>query len=107
MVSTAPADTLASAPDEGNRRARAWLRGILAGPVALIAACLVMAGGALWIPPGTAQVDNLVFPIVLFPVLWTALFLYSMLDRKLGRAYAVLGVLTVVNAVLVIIHLTH
>jgi hypothetical protein len=93
--------------DEGNGRLRAWMRGLIAGPVALIGACLVMAGGALWIPPGKAQVDNLVFPIVLFPLLWTALFLYACLDRKLGRAYAVLGALAAVNALLVVLHLAR
>jgi hypothetical protein len=88
-------------------RLRGWMRGLLAGPLALIAACLVMVGGALWIPPGTAQVDNLVFPIVLFPLLWTALFLYACLDKKLARAYSVIGVLAGVNAVLLVLHLTH
>jgi hypothetical protein len=82
------------------------MRGLLAGPFALIAACLIMAGGALWIPPGTAQVDNLVFPIVLFPLLWTALFLYACLDKNLARAYSIIGVLAAVNIVLLVLHLT-
>jgi hypothetical protein len=90
---------------ETTSRRRTWMRGLLAGPIALIAACLIMAGGAIWIPPGKAQVDNLVFPIVLFPLLWTALFLYSCLDKKLGRAYAIVGALAAVNAVLVAFHL--
>lgn len=97
----------AVAEAEGNRRARKWLRGLLAGPIALIAACLLMAGGALWIPPGKAQVDNLVFPVVLFPLLWTALFLYSCLDKKLGRAYAIVGALSAANAALLVFHLTR
>ena len=33
-------------------RLRPWLRGVLAGPVALIAACFVMTGGAVWLPEG-------------------------------------------------------
>ena len=98
---------MSTAVAEVSSRSRKWMRGLLAGPLALLAACLLMAGGALWIPPGKAQVDNLVFPVVLFPLLWTALFLYSCLDKKLGRAYAVVGALTVANAALLVFHLTR
>ena len=82
----------------------AWLRGILAGPLALAAALLVMAGGALWLPVGRAQVNNLVLPVVLFPLLWTALFLYACLDAKLKRAYAIVGALVVANGLLLARH---
>jgi hypothetical protein len=82
----------------------AWLRGILAGPLALAAALLVMAGGALWLPVGRAQVNNLVLPVVLFPLLWTALFLYACLDKQLKRAYAIVGALIVANGLLLAWH---
>lgn len=88
-----------------HNRLRPWLRGVLAGPVALIAACLVMAGGAVWLPEGVAKVNNLVLPVVLFPLLWTATFLYACLDKKLTRAYAVMGALSAVNAALIAWHL--
>jgi hypothetical protein len=88
-------------------RVRAWMRGILAGPIALAAACLIMAGGALWIPPGDAQVNNLILPIIFFPLLWTALFLYACLDKKLARAYTIIGALTAVNALLLSLHLSQ
>lgn len=84
---------------------RRWLRGVLIGPLALLAACLSMAGGALWIPPGAAKVNNFALPIILFPVLWTALFLYACLDRKIGRAYAAMGILCAFNALLIGVHL--
>jgi multidrug transporter EmrE-like cation transporter len=84
---------------------RPWLRGVLAGPLALIVAFLVMAGGALWLPEGDAKVNNLVLPVVLFPLLWTAFFLYACLDMKLARAYAVMGGLSAVNAALIAWHL--
>jgi len=86
-------------------RLRPWLRGLLAGPLSLVAACLVMVGGALWLPAGVADVNNLVLPVVLFPLLWTAFFLYACLDKKLARAYAVVGVLVLMNAALVAWHL--
>lgn len=81
-------------------RSRAWLRGLLAGPLALAAACVAMAGGALWLPPGAADVNNLVLPVVLFPLLWTALFLYACLDRSLMRAYGVIGAVVLGNSIL-------
>ena len=86
-------------------RLRPWLRGVLAGPLALIAAFLMMAGSSLWLPEGEAQVNNLVLPVVLFPLLWTATFLYACLDKRLARAYAVMGTLTVANATLIAWHL--
>lgn len=86
-------------------RSRAWMRGVLAGPLALVAACVAMAGGSLWLPPGAAGVNNLVLPVVLFPLLWTALFLYACLDRSLQRAYAVIGGVVVCNSILLALHL--
>ena len=86
-------------------RLRPWLRGVLAGPLALVVAFLVMAGGALWLPEGDAQVNNLVLPVVLFPLLWTAFFLYACLDKKLARAYVVMGALSAVNVALIAWHL--
>jgi hypothetical protein len=78
---------------------------VLIGPLSLLAACLCMAGGSLWIPPGAAAVNNLALPIVLFPLLWTGLFLYACLDKRLGRAYAVIGILAIANAAAIAVHL--
>jgi hypothetical protein len=86
-------------------RSRAWLRGLLAGPVVLLASCAILAGSALWIPGGQAQINNLALPILLFPLIWTLLFLYAFLDRRLARAYAVVGVLGVGHAALIAMHL--
>jgi len=82
----------------------AWWRGVLAGPLALIAALLLMAGGALWLPVGRAQVNNLVLPVILFPLLWTGLFLYACLDQRLKRAYGVIGAIVAGNALLLAWH---
>lgn len=84
---------------------RIWLRAVLMGPLVLVAACLTMAGGALWLPHGRAQVNHLVLPLVIFPLIWTGLFLYSSLDRRLLRAFAVVGLVTVINAALLAWHL--
>jgi hypothetical protein len=61
--------------------------------VCFATAVLVMCGGALWLPKGAAEIDNLVLPVVLFPLIWAALFFYTMLDRRLARAWALTGVL--------------
>jgi hypothetical protein len=94
-------------PQTSNPRVRAWMRGFLAGPIALVAACLAMAGGALWLPAGRAQVNDLVMPVVLFPLLWTLLFLYSCLDKRLARAYAVVAGIVTVNATMLAWHFLH
>lgn len=86
-------------------RRRFWLRVVLAGPLALVASGLVMAGGALWLPKGAAQIDNLILPIVLFPAIWAALFFYACLDRNLVRAWTVVGGLTLLHAGMIALHL--
>jgi hypothetical protein len=92
--------------DASTERLRRWLRGLLAGPIALAAAVLVMTGSALWLPPGTAQVNNLVVPVILFPLLWTAFFLYACLDKRLARAYVIVGAFAAANAGLLAWHLS-
>ncbi|ULQ47458.1 hypothetical protein JN531_004045 [Flagellatimonas centrodinii] len=82
-----------------------WPRWLLAGPVVFAVAGLVMAGGALWVPTGPAQIDNIVLPIVLFPAIWAVLFFYASLDRRLGRAYAIVLGLGLVHAVMITVHL--
>jgi hypothetical protein len=44
---------------------------------------------------------------VLFPLLWTAFFLYACLDKKLGRAYGVIGAFVLLHVALVAAHLSH
>ena len=86
-------------------RRRAWSRGILAGPLVFLTAIATMSGGTLWLPKGAAQIDNIVFPIVLFPAIWAALFFYTLLDRKLWRAWSVTVVLLAANAVAITLHI--
>jgi hypothetical protein len=82
----------------GPSRRRAWARGVLAGPLAFLTAGVIMAGGTAWLPKGAAQIDNIVLPIGFFPLIWAAVFFYTSLDRKLGRAYLVTFALLLVNA---------
>ena len=70
-------------------RLRAWLRGLLAGPIVFLGTFVVMAGAALWLPKGQAEVNHIVMPVLMLPAIWGALFFYAYLDRRLWRAYAV------------------
>lgn len=82
----------------GPSRRRAWARGVLAGPLAFLTAGVIMAGGTAWLPRGAAQIDNIALPIGFFPLIWAAVFFYTSLDRRLGRAYLVTFALLLVNA---------
>jgi hypothetical protein len=85
-------------------RRRLWPRIVLAGPLATICSVLAMCGGALWLPRGAAQIDNIVLPIGLFPVIWALFFFYASLDRRLGRAYAVILGLSLLHALAIALH---
>ena len=80
-----------------SKRRAAALRWILAGPVALAVAFVVMAAMPLWFPEGTAGVDHLILPLILFPAIWAAAFFYACLAENLGRASVVLAGLLLVN----------
>lgn len=84
---------------------RLWPRVLLAGPLAFIAAGLIMGGGALWLPEGAAKIDNLVLPIVAFPAIWAVVFFYACLDRRIGRAYLVVLAAALVNAAMIAAHI--
>lgn len=81
-----------------------WARVLLAGPLSSLCAALVMAGGALWLPRGAAQIDNLLLPIALFPAIWAALFFYACLERRLVRGYALVLLLVGLHGVLLAAH---
>ena len=76
-------------------QARKWIRIGFAGPGAVTVSIVVMAGMALWLPGGAARIDNLVLPLVLFPLIWAGLFFHACLDGRLSRvAIVALGLLT-------------
>ncbi|MHA6766683.1 hypothetical protein [Sphingobium ummariense] len=80
---------------------RRWIRIAFAGPGAVLIALVVMAGMALWLPGGAAGIDNLVLPLILFPLLWAGLFFHACLDRSLARVATVaLGLLLVHSALI-------
>lgn len=111
------ADALAIAPPgeggSGGRKARfgklaAWVearprltRWLLAGPGALFGALLLMAGMPVWLPAGEAEVNHLVWPLVLTPLLWALVFLYTVLEEDLVRGVIVVAASSAVNLALI------
>ena len=79
-------------------------RWVFAGPVSFVNAILVMMGMAVWFPKGTAEVDNIVLPLLVFPLLWVIIFLYVALDRKLFRMVGVMLALLALHGVILAWH---
>jgi hypothetical protein len=77
-----------------HHKVQRWLRVILAGPLTFLCAFFIMVGSTAYIPAGPAQLDNIVFPLMLFPALWAILFFYTSLTRRLGIAYLVVTILS-------------
>ena len=67
-------------------------RWALAGPLALLAAIVGMAGSAVWVPAGPATVNNIALPLVLFPAYWAIAFFYALMEQNQMRAWFVLSV---------------
>lgn len=74
----------------------------LAGPITLMLSIFTMAAMSLWFPPGIANVNHLVFPLVLFPLIWATSFFYSVLEVNIKRAWISLILVLLANAVPVI-----
>ena len=69
----------------------------LAGPFCLIVAVLCLLGMAAWFPAGVGKINNIIMPLVMFPLIWAVLFFYSYLSQQLKVAWAVLGTIAVVH----------
>lgn len=73
--------------NKGYERAgtRTIVRWILGGPVAAAVSIIALMGMPIYIPSGAGGVDNLIFPLFLFPLVWAALFFHAILDENLAR----------------------
>lgn len=76
----------------------------ISGPVAFILAMLVMLGMAIWFPKGAASIDNIVLPLVIFPLIWAIIFFYAYLDKSLKRVAIVFSVLGCLHIALLVSH---
>ena len=84
--------------------AQRWARVILAGPLVFLCSLALMGGANLWLPPGAGGVNDIVLPILLYPAVWTGLFFYACLERRIGRGYAIVGGLTALHALVFVFH---
>ncbi len=76
----------------------------LAGPVAFLLAIVVMLGMAVWFPKGQAQVDNIVLPMIVFPLIWATLFFYAYLEHKPKRTAWLFSALAAVHMAILVSH---
>lgn len=58
--------------------------------MALLLSIVFMASMSLWLPEGAAQINHLVVPVVLFPLLWAVAFFYALLGVNKKRAAVVM-----------------
>ncbi len=63
---------------------------MLAGPGAFLLALVSMAATPVWLPEGSAGVDNVVLPVILAPLIWVIAFVYTCLEERLPRCAAIL-----------------
>jgi hypothetical protein len=73
------------------------MRILLAGPGAIVVTLALLAGMPLWLPGGAAGIDNLAFPLVLAPLIWSMLFFHACLDRSIARVAAVAAALLLIH----------
>jgi len=84
----------------------ATTRWLLAGPGALLAALLFMAATPVWMPGGSAGIDNIVYPVILAPLFWVVAFTYTCLEENLPRGAAVVAAAIILQSALITVALT-
>lgn len=72
-------------------------RWLLAGPGALIAAVVAMGGSTQWLPPGSAEIDNFLFPVLLFPGIWAIFFFIAIIFDEVWKAALLIFSLTAIH----------
>ena len=77
-------------------------RWVLAGPVVLIGAVALMAATPFFLPPGVGGVNHLIFALLLFPVYWSGLFFYAILEEKMWRCALVIALILAPTFALII-----
>lgn len=60
-------------------------RWILAGPVAFLLSVLLMASLPFVLPAGRGEIDHLLLPVVLFPLIWSVLVVLPVATDNLTR----------------------
>lgn len=96
----------------GLRDAARWIearptlvRWLLAGPGAILAALATMAAMPVWMPAGSAGVNDVALPIILTPLLWAIPFFHAVLATNLVRASVILSAVIAVQVAAVLVSL--
>ncbi|MEM6554525.1 MAG: hypothetical protein AAF642_01535 [Pseudomonadota bacterium] len=76
-------------------------RWLLAGPGTLIAAVLAMGGSTQWLPAGPAEIDNFLYPVLLFPGIWAIFFFIAIMFDHVWKAALLIFSISAVHAYLV------
>jgi hypothetical protein len=66
-------------------------RHLLACVMALITAVIIIPGMTTYLP--FEMSEQILLPILLFPIIWTALFIYAYLAEKVWQPFIVMGLL--------------
>lgn len=77
------------------------LRFWLAGPVTVVVSVLIMAAMSLWLPEGNANIDHLIVPVILFPLIWSAVFFYVILENNMKKVSLIMALLFLGNGLAV------
>jgi hypothetical protein len=80
-------------------------RTLVAGPLAFITSLAVMAAMPHWVPEGPGRVDNLVFPVIGFPLIWAVNFFYACLADDPLKAARVLGIVIALQLAIIVLSL--
>lgn len=70
----------------------------------LITSVIMIPGMATYLP--FHQNDAVGIPILMFPLIWTALFIYSYMARSVKQVWLVLSALTLIHVVCIYLALT-
>lgn len=80
-------------------------RTLVAGPLALMAAVVTIAAMPHWVPEGAGRIDNLVLPVIAFPLIWAVAFFYACLADNIPRAAKVLTAVAAVQVAIIALSL--
>ncbi|OKY26682.1 MULTISPECIES: hypothetical protein [Thalassotalea] len=72
----------------------------LSGPATLLVSLFIMFAMAVWFPPGVGNVNNIMMPLIMFPLIWALLFFYTYLTTDLRKAQWLLVILFIINSLI-------
>lgn len=78
--------------------ARFWL----AGPLAMVLSIVIMASSPVWLPHNSQHLYHMVFPVLLFPLIWGVCFFYPLLENNIKRAFLVMIGALLINLLVII-----